>query len=98
MKRGTVIVGLTAILIIVLSYQPPMDGNAQVSVETKPLATIYTDTTKFNMDLSLIDSLKTYESIANSLKLESKESLHTLESQQKIVTAQTEIINIFTKN
>lgn len=100
MKRSLLMVVMTGMFILVLSYQPPVEGNAQ-QIKKELTAYFDTSTTHFDtvdsvIDITLLDSLKIYKQKTDSIRSDCRLKLGIIKEQQKIVNRQIKIIDTFT--
>ena len=93
-KRSILIVVVTIFLIILFTYQPPVDGHARFSSVKRD--TVLTEKPRLKLDTTLIDRLRSYKLLSDSLRVECKNQLNFIKQQQKILIEQMEQVEYLT--
>src|SRR5688572_8851912 len=94
-KRNIMLVVSTIFLVILFTHQPPVNGNAQ-SPELTKKDTVLIEPVILKVDTTLIDTLKSYKVISDSLKVKCQNQLNFIKQQQKILLEQMEAVEYLT--
>lgn len=95
MKRSILIVVVTIFLTVLLTNQPPVNSNAQSPSETIK-DTVLIEPVLLRVDTTLIDTLKTYKVISDSLRTECNNQLNFIKEQQRILIEQMKTVEYLT--
>lgn len=91
-KRNILLVVSTIFLVILFTNQPPVTSNAQSPVKD----TVLIEPVVLRVDTTLIDTLKTYKLMSDSLKLKCKNQLNFIKEQQKVLLEQMQTVEYLT--
>ena len=96
MKTRSILIEVVTIFLIVLfTNQSPVTSNAQSSSGIKKDSVIV-EPALLRVDTTLIDTLKTYKVLSDSLRVECKNQLNFIKQQQKILIEQMEQVEYLT--